>query len=82
VPGPEGWLLYFSALVRGLSPDGRCIGVATAPTPLSSFTPAQRPLVCPSAAEGKPASDPVNPPGVPTPAGVIDPDSHTTAQGR
>lgn len=78
----KGWLLYFSALVQGLGPDGRCIGVATAPTPLGAFTAKKRPLVCPSAATAPAASDPVNPAGVPTPAGVIDPDGYTTRNGK
>jgi hypothetical protein len=82
VRGPDGWLLYFSALVRGLGPDGRCIGVATAPTPLGGFRPTKRPLVCPAAAKGPTGTDRVVPPGLVTPAGVIDPDGYTTPGGR
>lgn len=82
VPSGDGWLLYFSALVRGLGPDGRCIGVARADSPLDTFRPTGRPLVCPRTAKGPAAGDPVNPPGVPTPAGVIDPDAGTSPGGR
>jgi arabinan endo-1,5-alpha-L-arabinosidase len=82
VPTKNGWLLYFSALVKGLGTDGRCIGVATASSPLGAFEPAPRPLICPSAAATPPASDPVDPGGAPTPAGVIDPDGYTAGNGR
>lgn len=44
------WLLYFAAPVRGLGPEGRCIGVAVSRTPLGGFVPVGRPLVCPHAA--------------------------------
>lgn len=46
----DRWLLYFAAPVRGLGPEGRCIGVAVSREALGRFTPVGRPLVCPRGA--------------------------------
>lgn len=67
------WLLYFSLPVGGLRPNGRCIGVAVAATPVDVFRPLPGPpLVCPPPAAGPRGDDPVR--GRPrTRHGVIDP---------
>jgi len=44
------WLLYYAAPVRGLGPEGRCLGVAVSRTALGGFVPVGRPLVCPRGA--------------------------------
>lgn len=79
-----GWLLYFSAPVEGLGPEGRCIGVATAATPLDPFVPQQRPLVCPRNAVADPAYDIARPvrKGLPRNVGVIDPEGFQGADGK
>jgi hypothetical protein len=52
------WLLYYSAPVRGLGPGGRCIGVATARSPVRRFHPVgSRPLVCPHRDRGRAGQD-------------------------
>ena len=52
------WVLYYSALVAGLAPGGRCIGVATATTAAGPFTPSgDAPLVCPPRVGAVPAED-------------------------
>jgi len=80
----RGWLLYFSAPVAGLGPEGRCIGVATAATPLEVFVPQQRPLVCPRRAVADPAYDIARPvkKGLPKSVGVIDPEGFQAADGK
>ena len=47
VQARDGWLLYYSAVAHGRT--RRCIGVATARSPLDEFRPVgRRPLVCPA----------------------------------
>jgi hypothetical protein len=84
VPTPTGWALYFSAPVAGLGPDGRCIGVATAVSPLDDFVPQQRPLVCPRRGVAEPAYDIAKPArkGLPKRLGVIDPEGFRDRDGR
>ena len=75
-PVGDRWLLYYSAPVLGLGPDGRCIGVAVSDTALGEFRPVgSRPLVCPRRAETPTAYDVVpgaRAAGLPR-DGVIDP---------
>ncbi|GMT97372.1 glycoside hydrolase family 43 protein [Corallococcus caeni] len=75
------WVLYFAAPVDGLDANQRCIGAATASSPLGPFTPvAGGPLVCPGLAN-TPAPDD-NVPGRPlTNAGVIDPSGFKDSDG-
>ncbi|KAB2812462.1 family 43 glycosylhydrolase [Pimelobacter simplex] len=71
------WVLYFAVPVRGLGPEGRCIGVAVARGPLEVFRPVgTAPLVCPARAKVPAAADPVAVPGLPS-RGVIDPSAYT-----
>lgn len=76
------WLLYFSAPVRGLGPDARCIGVAWARRPTRSFRPVgRRPLVCPRPAHTRVAGDAMDNRDRSLPhRGVIDPEGY--ARGR
>jgi hypothetical protein len=72
------WVLYFSAPVRGLGVNGRCIGVATATDPTQPFVAGERPLVCPRQADVPAAPDqvgtaPASPPRRLPRGGVIDP---------
>lgn len=72
------WVLYFSAPVRGLGSNGRCIGMATATDPTLPFVPSSRPLVCPRQAVTPKAPDQVGtqqgaPPRRLPRGGVIDP---------
>jgi arabinan endo-1,5-alpha-L-arabinosidase len=69
----DQWVMYFSALTRGLKAEGRCIGVATAATPTDAFVPQERPVVCPDRS-GTNAYDGLK--GAPQAMrkGVIDPD--------
>lgn len=80
----SGWVLYFSAPVEGLGPEGRCIGAARAATPLDPFVPQQRPLVCPRNAVADPAYDIARPvrKGLPKKVGVIDPEGFQGADGK
>jgi len=80
----KGWVLYFSAPVGGLGPDARCIGAATAASPLDPFVPQQRPLVCPRKADSLPAPDITRPQkkGLPRRVGVIDPEGFQDADGK
>jgi len=75
------WVLYFAAPVNGLDDNQRCIGAATARSPLGPFTPvAGGPLVCPGLADVPTADDTV--PGRPlTNAGVIDPSGFKDSDG-
>lgn len=75
------WVLYFSAPVAGLGSGQRCIGAATASSPLGPFTPvAGGPLVCPGLADTPTADDTV--PNRPiTNAGVIDPSGFKDSDG-
>ncbi len=41
-----GWALYFTALLRGVTPDTHCIGSAFAASPAGPFAPTDRPFVC------------------------------------
>lgn len=69
-----GWRLYYSAPVAGLGKDGRCIGVAVAPSAYARFRPVGKsPLVCPPRAKTPDALDQV-PGGTGLPKrGIIDP---------
>ena len=52
------WVVYYSALVGGLNPGARCLGVATAATATGPFTPSgDVPLVCPPRPGALPAED-------------------------
>lgn len=52
------WVLYYSALVGGLNPGARCLGVATAATATGPFTAfGEAPLVCPPRAGALAAED-------------------------
>jgi beta-xylosidase len=75
------WVLYFAAPVAGLGSGQRCIGAATASTPLGPFTPVDGgPLVCPGLADTPTADDTV--PNRPlTNAGVIDPSGFKDSDG-
>ncbi|WP_164020892.1 glycoside hydrolase family 43 protein [Pyxidicoccus trucidator] len=77
----NAWVLYFAAPVDGLGSGQRCIGAATASTPLGPFTPvAGGPLVCPGLANTPTADDTV--PDRPiTNAGVIDPSGFKDSDG-
>ncbi|HZI15830.1 MAG TPA: family 43 glycosylhydrolase, partial [Myxococcus sp.] len=79
--GPNEWVLYFAAEVAGLAENQRCIGAATATSPLGPFTPvAGGPLVCPGIASTPPPGDPV--PNRPiSNAGVIDPSGFKDTDG-
>jgi beta-xylosidase len=79
--GANEWVLYFAAPVDGLDSGQRCIGAATASTPLGPFTPvAGGPLVCPGLASTPTADDTV--PGRPiSTAGVIDPSGFKDSDG-
>ncbi|WP_435746494.1 family 43 glycosylhydrolase [Nocardioides sp. SYSU DS0663] len=81
--GPR-WLLYYSAPVRGLGRDARCIGVASAPGVLSGFRPiGDRPLVCPRRARAPRAQDVVpRTPRLRHERGVIDPSAFHDRDGR
>lgn len=70
----KAWRLYYSAPVAGLGKDGRCIGVAVAPSAYARFRPVgRRPLVCPPRARTPDALDQV-PGGEGLPKrGIIDP---------
>ncbi|MEV7430804.1 family 43 glycosylhydrolase [Nocardioides sp. NPDC092400] len=78
------WLLYYSAPVRGLGPEGRCIGVARARDLLGEFRPVgRRPLVCPARARAPRAQDPVRKVRrVHARRGVIDPSGFRDRDGR
>jgi hypothetical protein len=41
-----GWALYFTALLRGVSPPTHCIGSAFSSSPTGPFVPVQRPFIC------------------------------------
>lgn len=79
--GDNQWVLYFAAPVAGLDANQRCIGAATASSPLGPFTPvAGGPLVCPGLADVPTADDTV--PGRPiSTAGVIDPSGFKDSDG-
>ncbi|MGZ6745621.1 MAG: family 43 glycosylhydrolase [Nocardioides sp.] len=78
------WLLYYSALVRGLGAEGRCIGVAASRTALGTFHPVgHRPLVCPRSARTPRAFDSLAHRGRHLPhSGVIDPSAYRGTSGR
>jgi hypothetical protein len=78
------WLLYFSAPVRGLGRNGRCIGVATARSPLGRFhSVGRRPMVCPPRAATPLAQDPMQHRGRHLPVqGVIDPSGFRGRHGH
>ena len=81
IEGEDQWLLYYSITVRGLRHQGRCIGVATAPTPLEPFVNVGRkPLVCPRKAKAPRAYDLASR-EFPR-RGVIDPSAFTDPMGR
>ncbi|WP_235737022.1 family 43 glycosylhydrolase [Nocardioides alcanivorans] len=75
------WVLYYSAPVKGLTPSGRCIGVAKARKPTASFKPVDKaPLVCP--AKGKTPGAGNQAPGEGLPRhGVIDPSLFVGSDG-
>lgn len=75
------WVLYFAAPVAGLGAGQRCIGAATASTPLGPFRPVDGgPLVCPGLADTPTADDTV--PNRPLAnAGVIDPSGFKDSDG-
>jgi hypothetical protein len=76
------WLLYFAAPVTGLGDGQRCIGVASASSPLGPFDPVgSAPLVCPGAADTPTAGDTVG--GRPiSSSGVIDPSGFLDSDGK
>jgi arabinan endo-1,5-alpha-L-arabinosidase len=75
------WVLYFAAPVAGLDSGQRCIGAATATSPLGPFTPvAGGPLVCPGRADTPTADDTVPNRPIAT-AGVIDPSGFKDSDG-
>jgi beta-xylosidase len=75
------WVLYFAAPVAGLDANQRCIGAATASSPLGPFTPvAGGPLVCPYMADTPTADDTVPNRPIAT-AGVIDPSGFKDSDG-
>jgi hypothetical protein len=41
-----GWALYFTSLLRGVSPPTHCIGSAFSSSPTGPFVPVQRPFIC------------------------------------
>jgi beta-xylosidase len=41
-----GWALYFTALLRGVSPYTHCIGSAFSDSPTGPFVPSPEPLIC------------------------------------
>ncbi len=41
-----GWALYFTALLRGVSPPTHCIGSAFSSSPTGPFVAVQRPFIC------------------------------------
>ena len=41
-----GWALYFSALLKGVSPYTHCIGAAFATSPAGPFIPTDHPFIC------------------------------------
>lgn len=75
------WLLYYSITVKGLHRQGRCIGVAVAPTPLQPFVnKSKHPLVCPRKAKAPRARDLAS---AEFPRkGVIDPSAFVSATGK
>ena len=78
------WVLYFAAPVRGLGPNGRCIGVAVARKPTARFHPVGGgPLVCPRAAHTPRAGDPMVGRGAALPQrGAIDAESFRAGRRR
>lgn len=75
------WVLYFAAPVTGLDSGQRCIGAATASSPLGPFTPVSGgPLVCPGLADTPTADDTVPNRPIST-AGVIDPSGFKDSDG-
>ncbi len=42
----SGYVLYFTAMVKGTSPSAQCIGSAVGPSPTGPFTPAADPFIC------------------------------------
>jgi hypothetical protein len=42
----RGWALYFTALLRGVSPPTHCIGSAFSSSPTGPFIPAPQPFIC------------------------------------
>ena len=77
------WLLYYSAPVRGLGPEGRCIGVASSRSALGNFrSVSRRPLVCPRRAHTRPAYDRMSRRSHRLPrTGVIDPSGFQSHDG-
>ena len=69
------WVMYYSARVRHLAHNARCIGVAVSSDPRKGFDASGRkPLVCPRKAHAKHADDQLRSRGRSLPhAGVIDP---------
>ncbi|MBK9180937.1 MAG: family 43 glycosylhydrolase [Acidimicrobiales bacterium] len=43
---PTGYVLWFTARLRGVQPDTKCIGVAVGAGPLGPFTARPEPIVC------------------------------------
>jgi beta-xylosidase len=41
-----GWALYFTTLLRGVSPPTHCIGSAFSSSPTGPFIPTQQPFIC------------------------------------
>jgi hypothetical protein len=41
-----GWALYYSALVKGVTPSTHCIGAAFSPSPEGPFVATDRPFIC------------------------------------
>lgn len=79
-----GWVLYYSALVAGLTPGARCVGVATATTAAGPFTPfGEAPLVCPPRLDVPPAEDQLlDRPGDLPASGAIDASVFAERDGR
>ncbi len=42
----SGWALYFTALLKGVTPFTHCIGSAFATSPTGPFVPTSRPFIC------------------------------------
>lgn len=78
------WVLYYSAPVLGLGPEGRCIGVAVSRTALGPFrSTSRRPLVCPDRARARRADDRMHRRGRRLPrTGVIDPSGFRARNGH
>lgn len=80
------WVMFYSALVDGLAPNQRCIGVGVSHAgPAGPYTPRETPLSCPAGAT-RPDGSPINAtdqPPTPNPGdGLIDASAFSTTDGR